>query len=172
MSDKLTAAETLRRETEAARSLLAQFADILGDDAEAKADAVEGETSLLEAINKALARVIEVEAMMGAIGTTVENLNSRARRLKEQRDNLRAGLIVAMELATKRKLETPLATLSLKAVAAKVAVTDETLIPSKFWKPQDPELDRKALLAALKAKEHVPGATLDNGSVSLQITPK
>jgi len=176
MSDKLNAAETLRRETEAARALLAQFADILGDDAEAKADAVEGQTNLNEAITGALARVVEVEALQAGISQVQQNLEVRYKRLKAQRDNLRTAICVAMEIAVqpdnkgRRRLETALATLSLKDKPQEVQITDEALIPSKYWKPQDPALDKKALKADLKDKVEVPGAALDNGGTSLQVT--
>ena len=60
-------AHDLYRQTEAAKMVLAQYADILGDDAQAKADTVEGETNLKEAIEKALARVIEIDALEDSI---------------------------------------------------------------------------------------------------------
>jgi hypothetical protein len=170
MSDKLTAAEALRRETEAAKTLLATYEDILGEDDQAKADMVEGETSLLEAINRAVGRITEIDALMEGIGVVVENAQARQRRLKEQRENLRAALVIGLEIAERRKLETPLATLSLRDVARKVSITNEADIPSKFWVEQDPVVDKKALLAALKNKEEVPGAELDNGGVTLHLT--
>ena len=48
----------------------------------------------------------------------------------------------------------------------------EALIPAKFWKPQDPKLDRAAVAEALKAGETVPGASLSNGGLSLSIRVK
>ena len=54
----------------------------------------------------------------------------------------------------------------------KAEIVDESMIPSKFWKPSDPKLDRKAVLEALKAKEDVPSATLSNGSETLMVRTK
>ena len=73
------------------------------------------------------------------------------------------------QLEMLRKLELPTATLSIKAVPAKAEITDEALLPSKFFKAQDPKLDKKAVLDALKAKEDVPGAVLSNGGETLSI---
>ena len=68
-----------------------------------------------------------------------------------------------MGQAEMRKMELPQATISLRAVPPKAEITDEALVPSKFWKAQDPKLDKKAVLDALKGKEDVPGASLSNG---------
>jgi hypothetical protein len=46
---------------------------------------------------------------------------------------------------------------------------DESHIPEAFWKPQQPKLDRRALLAALKAGEVIRGAALDNGGTALSV---
>jgi hypothetical protein len=51
----------------------------------------------------------------------------------------------------------------------KAIILNEADIPSKFWKAQDPKLDRKAVLDALKAKEAVAGAELSNGGETIQI---
>lgn len=159
----------LRRETEAARTLLASMADVLGDDAELAADTIEGETNLQEAMASAVARIAAIDAMTEGIRTAQDKLAARKARLEKQCDMIREGLAVALEVAGMKKLETPLATISLRATQPKVEVVDESAIPAKFWKPQDPRLDRKAVLDALKAKEDVPGAMLSNGGMAASI---
>lgn len=166
MSDTLHA---LKRETEEARSLLANLKDILGDDDQAAADTVEGETSLHEAMASATSRIIELDVLLIGIDTAREQLFNRASRLKHQQSQIRTALCVAMEAASVKKLELPVATVSLRAVPRKAEITDEAAIPSKFWKAQDPKLDKKAVLDALKAKEDVPGATLSNGGMTISI---
>jgi len=59
-TQKASAAHSLHQEIEAARVLLANIKDILGDDAQARADAVEGETDLRAAIESGMARVAEI----------------------------------------------------------------------------------------------------------------
>ncbi|MGE0857439.1 MAG: siphovirus Gp157 family protein [Hyphomicrobiaceae bacterium] len=45
-------------------------------------------------------------------------------------------------------------------------------IPSEFWKPQPPRLDKKVVLDALKAGAVVPGAELSNGGETLSMRVK
>lgn len=157
---------------EAARCLLANIRDVIGDDEEMIATAVEGETSLIEAISAAVDRIEELKAHREAIETRVKDLGDRRDRFEDQESRIKAAIHVAMAQAELPKLELPQATISLRAVPPKAEITDEALVPSKFWKPQDPKLDKKAVLDALKAKEAVPGAVLSNGGQTISIRVK
>jgi hypothetical protein len=159
----------LRRETEAARTLVASLADVLGDDTDLAADTIEGETNLQEVILSAIARIVELDTMTEGIKATQDALAGRKARLEKQREMIRESLAVAFEVACIKKLETPLATISLRAVPPRVEVIDESAIPAAYWKPQEPRLDRKAVLDALKDKQDVPGATLSNGGMAVSI---
>lgn len=159
----------LHRETEAARALLANIRDVIGDDEDMAHDAVEGETSLLEEMAKAVARIQEVAAFEAALAAQIEQLEARKSRFANQGERIRTALCVAMGDVGLKKAELAGATLTLKPVPPKVVVTDEAAIPAAFWKPSDPKLDRKALLAALK--DHpVDGASLSNGSTTISIS--
>lgn len=160
----------LFRESEAAKVLLAQIADIIGDDEEAKADAVEGETNLLEAIDLAVQQLVDDMATIKGLNDYIEKLTNRKERLQDRVAHFRTALAAAMEQAGRKKIDHPAVTLSLRAVAPSATVTDEAAIPSKFWKPAEPKLDKKAVLAALKAKEDVPGALLSNGGQTLALS--
>lgn len=172
MSEAKETGHQLHVQIEAARVLLANWRDILGDDAEARADAVEGQTSLLEAIEQGMNRIVEIEALETGIASILNNLKARKERLEQQKETLRTALAVALEVGEVKKLETALGTISLRTVPPKVEIITESEIPGKFWKPQDPKLDKKAVLDALKAKEVVPGAVLSNGAQVIQITPR
>ena len=169
MSDRKAAGHELYRQIEAARVLVANFRDVLGDDAQATADMVEGETDLPAAIERALNRIGEIEILETGLEAKLADMKARCDRLKQQREMLRTSLTVALEVAQLKKLETPLATISLKTVPPKCEIIDEAAIPAKYWKPQEPKLDKKAVLDALKAKEEVPGALLSNGGTSIQV---
>lgn len=157
---------------EAARSLLANIRDVIGDDDELIATAIEGETSLLETISDAVDRIEELKAHREAIETRIKDLSDRRDRFEDQEGRIKAAVHVAMGQAEMSKIELPQATISLRAVAPKAEITDEALVPSKFWKAQDPKLDKKAVLDALKANEAVPGAVLSNGSQTISIRVK
>lgn len=160
---------TLYRESEAAKTLLAQIGDLIGDDEQAKADAVEGETNLLEAIDLAVQQLVDDMAAIKGLNDYIEKLTNRKERLQDRVAHFRTALAVAMEQAGRKKIDHPAVTLSLRAVAPSVTVVDEAEIPSKFFKPQDPKLDKIAILTALKAKETVPGCSLNNGGQSLAL---
>lgn len=156
-------------EADAARALLANIKDIIGDDEEAAADAVEGETGLVEAIRDAVARVGELESLAEGLKAHTDTLYKRRKRLEEQAERIRSAVASAMEAGALKKLELDVATVSRKPVPPKATISNEADIPSKFWKPQAPKLDLKAVLDALKAKEDVPGASLSNGSETLAV---
>lgn len=158
-------------EGEAARILLHNLRDILADDEDAKADAIEGETNLREAIAAAVQQLQEMEAMAGAIKEREELLYARRQRCLRRADLIRAAVQTAMSEGQMRSLVLPIATLSLKAVPAAVTVIDESMIPSQFFKRADPKLDKRALLAALKDGTKVAGAELSNGGETLSVRP-
>jgi chromosome segregation ATPase len=160
----------IRNEAEAAASLLANIRDVIGDDEEAEQDAIEGETNLKELVGEAVDRINTLKGFGEAIDQQITKLEIRRERFKNQAELLKTAISSAMSTAEVDRLELPNATLSIKAVAPKAIITDEAAIPSKFWKPSDPRLDKKAVLDALKANEAVPGATLSNGSTTLQVT--
>lgn len=160
---------TLHRETEAAKTLLANLADVIGDDAEFAADAVEGETSLNEAIDRAVQQMVNDRIAMTGLDLIISELVNRRARIDHRMGNMRTMLGAAMEQAGRKKIEHPAVTLSLRNTPPSVIVTDEAAIPSWFWKEAAPRLDKKAVLAALKAKESVPGAELSNGGQTIAV---
>lgn len=163
----------LRIETEAAKRLLANLRDQgHGDDAELMADAVEGETSLHEAVEAVLAQIDECDVLEIGLAAKEEAFASRRAKVKARKEFLQAAIEQAMLAAEQQKLTLPAATVFLSKRAARLIVEDEASIPSRFFVEQErpaPKLDKKALTEALKANETIPGATLDNGSVSLTI---
>jgi hypothetical protein len=160
----------LYRETKAAEALRANFADIIGDEEETAADLVEGQTDLNEAIDTVVEQLVRYTAHVHGLNEYIDKLTARKGRLLQSIDNMRTALAAAMEQAGRKKIDHPVVTLSLRRVAPSVTVTDEAAIPSKFFKPQEPKLDKRAVLAALKDKEDVPGATLNNGGQTLALS--
>lgn len=163
-------AHDIKRETEAAKLLLASLRDIgHGDDDELIVDAIEGETNLLEVIDNALLQIASDEAGIEALAEVEKKIAARKERFKRRVDLSKAALLVALQVIEKRKIERPLATISVRAVAPNAIITDETLIPREFWKIPDPKLDKKALLAAMKDGDSVPGAQLSNGNETISL---
>lgn len=163
------AVAVLREQAANARALIANLQDLLGDDTEAMATAVEGETDIHEAIGAGLTRLCELDALMNGVACLIANLKDRGDRFEKQRDNIRTAIAVAMEAGGIKKVEHAIGTVSLKSVPPKVVVSDEALIPARFWKAADPKLDKQGIAKALKDGEAVLGATLSNGSMTIQI---
>jgi hypothetical protein len=164
----------LRKEAEAAKSLLADLRADGEEDAELEADAIEGETGLLEAIGEALAANDEDEALVIGLKAKEEQFAARRAAIQERIERRTALIERAMLDTHQTRLRLPTATLTLAKRAAGVVIINEADIPARFWVAQPtpaPKLDKKALKEAL-ATETIPGATLDNGSVSLTVWRK
>ena len=186
----------IRRETEAAKALLAGIRATIGEeDMALLADTLEGETNLFEAIDIALAEIDESEALISGLKEKEGQFSKRRRAMEERVKRFRSLVEQAMAVAEQQKLRRPTATLTLRKLPPDVVVTSEADIPSEFFVPQPPpppKLDKKALKQALEARETklsfaaslddpeergkalaaippIPGATLDNGGVSLQV---
>lgn len=156
----------LQREAEAARNLLAQInAD--GDEDLAH-DMIEGETSLLEAIDRAIDEIDECDVTIAGCKEKEAQLAERRKRAEARQERLRGLIEQAMLICDLRTAKRPTATLTVRDVPPKPIIADEALIPARFWKQPEPVLDKKALNEAAKTEE-IPGVTLSNGGTSLTI---
>ena len=168
-------ADRLERETDAARAVLAAYHDLLADDDGLTDDMIEGQTSLTEAIRRAVVRIAEIDAMVEGLKGLADKIGKRAKRLAAQKENLRTILAVAVEVVGKKRLECDIATVSLIPGQPKSIITNEADIPAEFWKRADPEIRGKELLKALKEayeeKREIPGAILGNGEPYIKIHP-
>ncbi len=186
----------IRRETEAAKTLVAGMRATIGDeDMALLADTIEGETNLLEAIDTALAEIDETEVLISGLKEKEAQFTQRRRAMEERVHRFRTLIEQAMAIAEQAKLRRPAATLTLRKLPPDVVIIAEADIPSTFFVPQPPpppKLDKNALKEALLAREMkaafaaslesdgeraqalaaiapIPGATLNNGGFSLQI---
>jgi hypothetical protein len=164
------------RQTEAAKSLLSSLRDQgVDDDVELVADTIEGETNLVEAIEAALALIDECDVLITGLKAKESEFEARRKMIERRAERVRALIEQAMLATDQTSLKLPTATLSLTKRAPGLIVVNEADIPSQFWIEQErpaPKLDKKSLTAALREKSDVPGATLDNGSVSLSVRRK
>lgn len=161
--------QQLLREIEFARVLKEQIIAAGGDDPDFIRDGIEGETGLFEIIDKLVENDGEDDALIEASAAYIDTLKSRLDRIKKRKETRRALIGLALELAETKKRETPSGTVTLQKVQPSAIVTEEAEIPSEFWKPQAPKLDKRALTEALKSGATIPGATLSNGGVTTRI---
>jgi hypothetical protein len=165
-----SASYALHKQIEAARLLRDDLADLIRDDPDFLTDAIEGETDLFEAIDRLVASIQEDAALIRGIGGVMADLKARKERIESRFDMKRTLIAKAMDLAEIKKRESPAGTVSLKRVPPCAIITDESAIPSRFWKAQAPKLDRAAVSHALRDEGiEVPGATLSNGAPTIAI---
>lgn len=121
-----------------------------GDDDELLIDSIEGETTFFEAVDHIMEANAEDLALVEAIDSRIEGLKARKDRFKKRVEVRKALLEQAFIEADLPKVERPLGTLYLSNRAPKVIIETEADVPARYWKPSDPVLDQKQLLADLK----------------------
>lgn len=142
------------------------------DDPQLILDTIEGETDLAEACVAVLEDCTEDEILIEGLAAKIAELLIRKGRMEKSVETRRNIILMAMEKAGLGTIRCPLGTMSARPTPKQAVITDEALIPSRFWTPQGPKLDRKELSSALRSGETIPGATLSNGGVSLSVRVK
>lgn len=137
------------------------------DDAQLYHDMIEGETSLYEMIDAVFSNIQEDQEIIDGITKRESDLYERKERLKKRIGYRKAKIEQALLIFDDR-IERPEATFYLTQRAAKAVVSEESEVPSRFWKAV-PQLDKDELLKALIAGEAVPGACLSEAPKTLTI---
>jgi hypothetical protein len=138
-------------------------------DDEALHDTLEGISELPEVLATILRSQLDDLALAAALKARLAEMQERLSRIAGRAEKKRALVASVMERADLRKLTDSEFTASLRPTPPPLIVTAESDIPSTYWKPQAPKLDRGALSAALKAGQSVPGAALGNGGVTIAV---
>ena len=106
----------------------------------------------MESINCDYAMVdYELDSCVKALKTLKKEIDKKIRLAENNRKRIRENLKQSMIATGKRKFSTALFSFRVQNTAPSLDILDETKIPDEFWKPQDPVLDKKALLASVKS---------------------
>lgn len=159
----------LQLEIDAAQRLKDKLIATYGEDADLIRDMVEGETSLHEAIGKAALELAAVEGEIEGVKIAKTKLDERLERHLKRAEGIRDAIQTAMETAELTSLKTPAATLSMRASPPRVKIADLALIPTCLMVQPPPSPDKRAIGAALKAGEVIPGASLSNQPPALSV---
>jgi Siphovirus Gp157 len=124
-------------------------------------DMVEGETNLLETIDRIILQISLDEANLVGIGKSQATTQARKKRIEGRVDTMRTMLASALEILEEKRFERPLATITLKPTPRKLLITEESEIPERFWKRPEPELSKKDLADAIKDYEETLQGKLD-----------
>lgn len=118
---------------------------------------------------EAIARECEATA----IDERIKELTARKGRILIGAENIRNVVLQGMEIRGQSNITSPTLTLSKNDLKPDIIIQDESLIPSEYFLPQPPKLDKKALKeAVLKDGLVVDGVTMGNGKISLTIRRK
>ena len=141
-------------------------------DEEYLADTLEGITDLHEMIAAVIRSALVDEALQAGLRSRLEEMRQRLARLEERGAKKRQLALDAMCDVGLKKLEQPDFTASARAGMPPLIIMSEGEVPSDYWVPQPPKLDRQSLLADLKRGDVIPGAELGNPKPCLAVRTK
>ncbi|MEJ2374313.1 MAG: siphovirus Gp157 family protein, partial [Pseudolabrys sp.] len=71
-----------------------------------------------------------------------------------------------------KKLQAPDFTASIRPGTPALMVIDEAAVPSIYWEPRDPKLNRQELVSDLKQGAEITGVSLSNPEAVLSVRTK
>lgn len=166
----------MQKQLEAAKALLWNLREeFKEEDHELIHDVLEGETDLFEAIDVTWDIMAGIQEMLDGAAKRKEAIETRMSRYTKRIARMRVMIQQAVELTGEKKIVRPDVTFSLKKNADKLEITEERLLPAKFFKRAKPTVDKVALKAALKELpegEAMAGAQLVAVPPSLTVRTK
>ena len=136
------------------------------------ADTVEGLTDLHEILTAIIRAALADEALATGLKGRIAEMEDRLGRLKDRaakRRQIAKDTMVELDL---KKIEAPDFTVSVRPGMPSLLVIDEAAVPSLYWEPREPRLNRQGLLADLKQGAEVTGVSLSNPEPVLSVRTK
>lgn len=163
----------LKDELEAVERLKNILGSLAEQDPDLLLDSIEGETNLFEIIDSILLSYQIAKSNIKANKITIDNIEKRNQSFETRMQNIKDTLFTILEQLDlddyKKELKRPLATLSLRNIAATGVINNEALIPSEYWVTKEPVIDKRKLNEDLKNGIAVQGAKLSNGGKTISI---
>ena len=138
-------------------------------DEQTLADTVEGLTDLHEIVAAIIRSALADEALSTGLKTRVAEMQDRLERLQDRaskRRQIAKEVMVELDL---KKITAPDFTVSIRPGTPALLVLDEAAVPSIFWQPSAPKLNRQGLLSELKEEAEITGVTLSNPEPVLSV---
>ena len=141
-------------------------------DEQTLADTVEGLTDVHEILAAVIRAALADEALATGLKGRIAEMEDRLGRLRDRaakRRQIAKDTMVELDL---KKIAAPDFTASIRPGMPALMVIDEAAVPSIYWEPRDPRLNRQGLLADLKQGTEITGVALANPEPVLSVRTK
>jgi hypothetical protein len=133
---------------------------------------VEGLTDLHEIIAAVIRAALADEALATGLKGRIADMQDRLERLQDcaaKRRRIAKDVMIELDL---KKITAPDFTVSIRPGTPALLVLDEAAVPSIYWEPREPRLNRQELLNELKGGAEVEGVALSNPEPILSVRTK
>jgi hypothetical protein len=137
-------------------------------DEQTLADTVEGFTDLHEILTAIIRAALTDQALATGLEGRIGEMQARRDRLQDRatrRRQIAKDVMVELDL---KKLSAPDFTASAPGTPA-LMVIDEAAVPSIYWEPREPRLNRQELANDLKQGAEITGVALSNPEPVLSV---
>lgn len=138
-------------------------------DEQTLADTVEGLTDLHEIVAAIVRAALADDALATGLKNRIADMQGRLDRLQDRgskRRQIAKDVMVELDL---KKITAPDFTVSIRPGMPALLVLDEAAVPSIYWQPSAPRLNRQGLLSELKDGAEVTGVALSNPEPVLSV---
>jgi Siphovirus Gp157 len=141
-------------------------------DEQTLADTIEGLTDLHEILAAIVRAALGDEALATGLKGRIAEMQDRLDRLQDcaaKRRQIVKDVMVELDL---KKITAPDFTVSIRPGMPSLFVLDEAAVPSIYWEPREPRLNRQELLNELKDGAEIEGVALSNPEPVLSVRTK
>jgi Siphovirus Gp157 len=141
-------------------------------DEQTLADTVEGLTDLHEIVTAIIRSALTDEALVTGLKCRIADMQGRLDRLQDRaskRRQIAKDVMIELDL---KKITAPDFTVSIRPGTPALLVLDEAAVPSIYWEPREPRLNRQELLSELKEGAEIEGVALSNPEPVLSVRTK
>jgi hypothetical protein len=136
------------------------------------ADTVEGLTDLHEILMAVIRAALADQALATGLEGRIGEMQARRDRLQDRATKRRQIAKDAMVELDLKKLSAPDFTASIRPGTPALMVIDEAAVPSIYWEPREPRLNRQGLVTDLKQGAEIAGVVLSNPEPVLSVRTK
>lgn len=152
-------------------ALLREYPE-LADDAVARLDTLDGQTDIRDVLRALTRSLDETMALRAGLEHRIQELETRFGRLVARDEAIRNLIFKLMSDAQLKKIELPLATLSLRSNPPRlIGDADAATLPDSLCHIKR-SVDRTKVREAIEAGREVPGFVMSNAAPSLTVRVK